>query len=131
MLFFEPRISASGVISCATCHNPALGYTDRSPRAVGHDGQIGERNTPKVLTSGFFGAQFWDGRAATLEEQALGPIEAEVEMAMPLEQALQRITEFDICVEKFHAAFPGDDDPVHADNVSTTATSPRSTTPSS
>jgi cytochrome c peroxidase len=58
MLCFEPRISASGVISCATCHNPALGYTDRSPRAVGHDGQIGERNTPTVLTSGFFGAQF-------------------------------------------------------------------------
>ena len=41
MLFFEPRISVSGVISCATCHNPALGYTDRNPRAVGHDGQIG------------------------------------------------------------------------------------------
>lgn len=117
MLFFEPRISASGVISCATCHNPALGYTDRIPRAVGHDGQVGERNTPTVLNSGFFGAQFWDGRAATLEEQALGPIEAEVEMAMPLEQALQRIAEFAIYVEKFHAAFPGDDDPVHADNV--------------
>ncbi len=117
MLFFEPRISASGVISCATCHNPALGYTDRIPRAVGHDGQVGERNTPTVLNSGFFGAQFWDGRAATLEEQALGPIEAEVEMAMPLEEALQRITAFDIYVERFHAAFPGDDDPVHADNV--------------
>ncbi len=117
MLFFEPRISASGVISCATCHNPALGYTDRIPRAVGHDGQVGERNTPTVLNSGFFEAQFWDGRAATLEEQALGPIEAEVEMAMPLEAALERITEFAIYVEKFHAAFPGDDDPVHADNV--------------
>ena len=117
MLFFEPRISASGVISCATCHNPALGYTDRIPRAVGHDGQVGERNTPTVLNSGFFGAQFWDGRAATLEEQALGPIEAEVEMAMPLEEALQRITAFDIYVERFHAAFPGDDDPFHADNV--------------
>ena len=117
MLFFEPRISASGVISCATCHNPALGYTDRIPRAVGHDGQVGERNTPTVLNSGFFDAQFWDGRAATLEEQALGPIEAEVEMAMPLEEALQRITEFDIYVERFHAAFPDNDDPVHADNV--------------
>lgn len=117
MLFFEPRISASGVISCATCHNPALGYTDRIPRAVGHDGQVGERNTPTVLNSGFFDAQFWDGRAATLEEQALGPIEAEVEMAMPLEEALQRITEFDIYVDRFHAAFPDSDDPVHADNV--------------
>lgn len=117
MLFFEPRISASGVISCATCHNPALGYTDRIPRAVGHDGQVGERNTPTVLNSGFFGAQFWDGRAPTLEVQALGPIEAEVEMAMPLEEALERIRAFDIYNERFAAAFPADDDPVHADNV--------------
>jgi cytochrome c peroxidase len=53
---------------------PALG----TPRAVEHDGEVGERNTPTVLNSGFFDAQFWDGRAATLEEQALGPIEAEV-----------------------------------------------------
>ena len=54
MLFFEPRISSSGVISCATCHNPALGWADRIPRAVGHDGQVGERNPPTVLNSGFF-----------------------------------------------------------------------------
>ena len=87
-LFFEPRISSSGVISCATCHNPALGWTDRIPRATGHDGQIGERNTPTVLNSGFLGSQFWDGREPDLEGQALGPIEADVEMAMDLEQAL-------------------------------------------
>jgi cytochrome c peroxidase len=117
MLFFEPRISSSGVISCATCHNPALGYTDRVPRAVGHDGQVGERNTPTVLNSGFFGAQFWDGRAATLEEQALGPIEAEVEMAMPIDAALERLREFDIYQERFAEAFPDDDDPIQDANV--------------
>src|SRR5690606_6586207 len=94
MLFFEPRISASGVISCATCHNPALGFTDRIPLAVGHLGQVGERNTPTVLNAAFLGSQFWDGRAATLEEQALGPIEADVEMAMPLGEAVQRLKEF-------------------------------------
>jgi cytochrome c peroxidase len=117
MLFFEPRISSSGVISCATCHNPALGWSDRIPRAVGHEGQVGERNTPTVLNSGFFTAQFWDGRAGTLEEQALGPIEADIEMAMSLEDAIERLKEFDIYEKRFGAAFPGDDDPINADNV--------------
>jgi cytochrome c peroxidase len=117
MLFFEPRISSSGVISCATCHNPALGYTDRIPRAVGHDGQVGERNTPTVLNSGFFGAQFWDGRAGTLEEQALGPIEAEVEMAMPIGEAIARIAGFDTYRDHFADAFPDDADPIRAENV--------------
>lgn len=107
MLFFEPRISASGVISCATCHNPALGWTDRIPRATGHDGQVGERNTPTVLNSGFFGAQFWDGRAATLEDQALGPIEAGIEMNMPLEEAIARLKEFDTYKAAFAAAYGG------------------------
>lgn len=116
MLFFEPRISASGVISCATCHNPALGFTDRIPRAVGHMGQVGERNTPTVLNAAFLGSQFWDGRAATLEEQALGPIEADIEMAMPLEQAVQRLREFDVYQEMFAEVF-GSDDAIHADNV--------------
>ena len=117
MLFFEPRISSSGVISCATCHNPALGWADRIPRAVGHDGQVGERNTPTVLNSGFFEAQFWDGREPDLEGQALGPIEADVEMAMDLEMALERLTEFDLYQEKFAEAYPDDEDPISADNL--------------
>ncbi|MBR2513050.1 MAG: c-type cytochrome [Halomonas sp.] len=117
MLFFEPRISSSGVISCATCHNPALGWADRIPRAVGHDGQVGERNTPTVLNSGFFEAQFWDGREPDLEGQALGPIEADVEMAMDLEMALERLTEFDLYQEKFAKAYPDDADPINADNL--------------
>lgn len=117
MLFFEPRISASGVISCATCHNPALGYTDRIPLAVGHDGQVGERNTPTVLNAAFYESQFWDGRAADLEEQALGPIEAVVEMAMPIGEAVQRLTEFPIYQERFAEAFPEKEAPIEADSV--------------
>lgn len=117
MLFFEPRISSSGVISCATCHNPALGWADRIPRATGHDGQVGERNTPTVLNSGFLGSQFWDGREPDLEGQALGPIEADVEMAMDLDTALERLTEFDLYQEKFAAAFPNDEQPINADNL--------------
>lgn len=117
MLFFEPRISSSGVISCATCHNPALGWADRIPRATGHDGQVGERNTPTVLNSAFLGSQFWDGREPDLEGQALGPIEADVEMAMDLDVALERLTEFEIYREKFAEAFPDDDDPISGDNL--------------
>ena len=117
MLFFEPRISSSGVISCATCHNPALGWADRIPRATGHDGQIGERNTPTVLNSGFLGSQFWDGREPDLEGQALGPIEADVEMAMDLDSALERLNEFDLYQKKFAEAFPDDADPINADNL--------------
>ncbi len=117
MLFFEPRISASGVISCATCHNPAMGYADRIPLATGHAGQVGERNTPTVLNSGFFTSQFWDGRADTLEEQALGPIEAAVEMAMPVGEAVQRLREFPLYEERFEAAFPEKNDPVDAESV--------------
>ena len=117
MLFFEPRISASGVISCATCHNPALGWADRIPRAVGHGGQVGERNTPTVLNSGFLESQFWDGREPDLEGQALGPIQADVEMAMTLAEAIERLKEFEIYHEHFGAAFPEDPDPINQENV--------------
>ncbi|MCC5960370.1 MAG: c-type cytochrome [Rhodobacteraceae bacterium] len=117
MLFFEPRISGSGVISCATCHNPALGWADRIPTAVGHDGQVGDRNTPTVLNSGFLESQFWDGREPDLEGQALGPIEAEIEMNMDLEAAIRRLKEFDIYHEHFAAAFPGEEDPIRAENI--------------
>jgi len=117
MLFFEPRISASGVISCATCHNPALGWTDRIPRATGHDGQVGDRNTPTVLNSGFLAAQFWDGREPDLEGQALGPIQAEIEMNLTLAEAIARLNEFDIYRTLFAEAFPGDPDPINPPNV--------------
>ncbi|RLK46482.1 cytochrome c peroxidase [Alkalispirillum mobile] len=117
MLFFEPRISSSGVISCATCHNPALGWADRIPRAVGHEGQVGERNTPTVLNSGFLESQFWDGREPDLEGQALGPIEDDIEMAMDLDDALDRLEAFDEYQDAFSAAYPGEDAPITADNV--------------
>lgn len=117
MLFFEPRISGSGVISCATCHNPALGWTDRIPLATGHDGQVGNRNTPTVLNSGFLGAQFWDGREPDLEGQALGPIQADIEMNMNLEAAIARLKEFDVYHQHFATAYPDDPDPINAQNI--------------
>ncbi len=91
MLYFEPRLSMSGVISCHTCHNLSLGGTDRVPTSLGHDFQTGGRNAPTVLNAAFLNSQFWDGRAATLEEQAEGPIQAGVEMAMPPDLAIARV----------------------------------------
>jgi cytochrome c peroxidase len=117
MLFFEPRISGSGVISCATCHNPALGWADRIPLATGHAGQVGVRNTPTVLNSGFLAAQFWDGREPDLEGQALGPIQADVEMNMQLSAAIERIKEFETYHDHFAAAYPDDPEPINAENV--------------
>ncbi|MFW3613363.1 cytochrome-c peroxidase [Billgrantia antri] len=85
--------------------------------ATADDGQIGERNTPTVLNSGFLGAQFWDGREPDLEGQSLGPIQASIEMAMALDAALERLDGFTVYQEKFAAAFPGDENPINKDNL--------------
>lgn len=81
MLYFDPRLSISGTLSCATCHDPDLGYSNAAPFAVGHQHAVGGRNTPTVLNAAFATTQFWDGRAPSLEEQAGGPMTAGVEMA--------------------------------------------------
>ncbi len=116
MLFFEPRLSSSGVISCATCHNPSFAFTDRVPRALGHGHQVGPRNTPTVLNAAFLDNQFWDGRAATLEEQALGPIQASVEMNETMPHVVAHLKEIPEYKEMFAAAFGGDD-PVNPENI--------------
>ena len=82
-LFFEPRLSLSGIISCNTCHNLSLGGVDNLKTSIGHKWQPGPVNAPTVFNSSLNIAQFWDGRAANLQEQAAGPIQAPVEMAMP------------------------------------------------
>lgn len=117
MLYFEPRLSASGVISCHTCHNLSLGGTDRLPTSLGHDFLTGGRNAPTVLNAAFFNLQFWDGRATGLEEQAQGPIQAGVEMAMPADLAVQRIASIEGYLPYFEAAFPGEADPITFDNI--------------
>ncbi len=117
MLYFEPRLSKSGVISCHTCHNLSLGGTDRVATSLGHDFQTGGRNAPTVLNAAFLSSQFWDGRAATLEEQAEGPIQAGVEMAMPADLAVARLKEIEGYRPYFDAAFPGEADPITFENV--------------
>jgi cytochrome c peroxidase len=117
MLFFEPRLSQSSVIACSTCHNLGLGGTDRVPTSLGHDFQTGGRNAPTVLNAAFFNQQFWDGRAGSLEEQAQGPIEAGVEMAMPPDLAVERLKSIKGYLPYFEAAFPGEEDPLTFDNI--------------
>ncbi|MBI5588162.1 MAG: cytochrome-c peroxidase [Deltaproteobacteria bacterium] len=116
MLFFDPRLSSSGVVSCASCHNPSFAFTDRVPRALGHNHQIGPRNTPTVLNSAFLGAQFWDGRAATLEDQALGPIQASVEMNETLDNVVFRLKGIPEYARMFKESFGGAD-PVTPANI--------------
>src|SRR3990172_12304141 len=107
MLFFDPRLSSSGVLSCPPCHNPSFAFTDRVPRALGHKHQVGPRNTPTVLNAAFLSSQFWDGRAATLEEQALGPIQATVEMNESLENVVGRLKEIPEYKKMFIEVFGG------------------------
>ena len=80
-LFFEPRLSKSGIISCNSCHNLASSGTDNLPTSIGHGWAKGPINSPTVFNAGYNLAQFWDGRASNLKEQAAGPIVAAKEMA--------------------------------------------------
>lgn len=92
MLYFDPRLSLSGTLSCATCHDPDLGYSNAAPVAVGHQHALGGRNAPTVLNAAFATTQFWDGRAPSLEAQAGGPMTAGVEMAGIPEEIVQKLT---------------------------------------
>jgi cytochrome c peroxidase len=83
LLYFDPRLSRDGTISCASCHNPYHGFADPAPTSEGVGRQFGGRNSPTVINRLFSKEQFWDGRAADLEEQAHGPLVNQVEMAMP------------------------------------------------
>jgi cytochrome c peroxidase len=90
-LFFGAMLSADHVVSCATCHNPNKAFADGRATARGVHGAVGARNTPSLVNAGFGQTFFWDGRAATLEAQVLGPIFNPKEMGLT-EAALQRQT---------------------------------------
>jgi cytochrome c peroxidase len=107
MLFFDPRLSGSGAISCATCHNPGLGWGDGLATGIGHMGAQLGRHTPTILDVAFGEPYFWDGRAATLEDQAKGPLTATKEMSMSVEQALPLLRSIPAYVEAFGRAYPG------------------------
>jgi cytochrome c peroxidase len=108
-LFFDPRLSRSQIMSCATCHNPSFSWGDGNARAVGHGMQVLGRRTPTILNLAWAEALFWDGRAATLEEQALGPIAAAGEMNLPLDSLTQRLRSIPGYRALFAAAYPGEE----------------------
>lgn len=91
MLFFDPILSKDGTISCASCHKPAYAFADTSAVSIGVGGRKGTRNTPTAMNVRLQHSFFWDGRAATLEEQALAPIENPDEMGLSLDKAIVRL----------------------------------------
>jgi cytochrome c peroxidase len=117
LLFFEPRLSSSWLISCNTCHNLGMAGVDMLETSVGHGWQRGPRNAPTVLNAVYNAAQFWDGRAEDLMEQAKGPIQASVEMNSDPERVVATLLAMPEYVARFEAAFPGESDPVTFDNM--------------
>lgn len=117
MLFFDPRLSASGVISCNSCHNLGTGGDDNRPTSIGHGWQRGPRNSPTVYNAVYNVAQFWDGRAEDLKTQAKGPVQAGVEMANEPARVVSTLKSLDGYVTRFAAAFPRDPEPVTFDNM--------------
>jgi len=109
-LYFDPRLSQSNLISCNTCHNLALGGVDGVEAAIGDKWSANPHhlNSPTVYNSVFNKSQFWDGRSPHLEDQAQGPMQAEVEMAAPKGLIEQRVTSIPAYVEEFKKAY-GDD----------------------
>lgn len=90
-LFFDRRLSRSGSIACASCHDPDRAFSDQRPLAVGVFGRVGRRHAPALINRGYGRAFFWDGRIKTLEEQVLKPIQDPNEMDLTLEEASARV----------------------------------------
>lgn len=90
-LFFDQRLSRDRSLACASCHDPAHGFTDARPVAIGVFGRRGSRRVPSLLNRGYGASFFWDGRVRTLEEQVLQPIVNPLEMDLPLEEAVARL----------------------------------------
>lgn len=107
-LFFDPRLSKSGFISCNSCHNLSMGGSDNLKTSIGHNWQKGPINAPTVLNSSLNVAQFWDGRALTLQDQAGGPIANPGEMAFTHTLAITLLESIPGYVGEFKAVFKND-----------------------
>ncbi|MDA8388129.1 MAG: cytochrome-c peroxidase [Nitrospiraceae bacterium] len=117
MLYFDPRLSSSALISCNTCHNVGMGGVDYQETSIGHRWQKGPRNAPTVFNSVFNIAQFWDGRARDLKQQAKGPMQAPVEMNNTPEEVVRTLKSMPGYVTLFKKVFPGQADPVTFNNT--------------
>jgi len=117
MLYFEPRLSASHSISCNSCHMIGMGGVDLQETSLGHRWQHGGRNAPTVYNAVFDLAQFWDGRASDLEQQAGGPLVNPVEMDTTEAHVVEQLKGIPGYAQVFARAFPGTADPITFDNV--------------
>jgi cytochrome c peroxidase len=122
MLFFDPVLSKNLDMSCATCHNPSLGFSDGLQIANGLDGSPLPRNSMSLWNAGYETTLFWDGRAATLEEQMSVPLHAENEMAGSDEEILTRLKELPAYVDLFNKAYGSGADSVTIENVQSAIT---------
>lgn len=110
MLYHDPRLSSTGTVSCASCHNTMLGGEDNRPNSMGVNGQTGGRSAPTVWNSAFNTVQFWDGRAASLEAQAAGPVTNPIEMGMKSwDDVVSRLKSIEGYQDSFELAFGGKD----------------------
>ncbi len=100
-LYFDTRLSIDNTVSCATCHDPATGWANHHATDTGVKGQVGGRNSGTILDSAYMRYQFWDGRAGSLEEQALGPIANPIEMGETLENVVRKLD----AIEGYHRQF--------------------------
>lgn len=114
LLFFDSRLSKDGSVSCASCHVPAAGFSDPRQFSLGVGGKQGGRNAPPAMNAAYNHLQFWDGRAGSLEEQALGPIQNPIEMAETLEGVVRKLSKVKAYRDRFRAVFGGD---VSPDNI--------------
>jgi len=117
MLYFDPRLSASGQISCNTCHNLGLWGVDRQETSTGHAWQKGPRNTPTVLNARFNIAQFWDGRAEDLAELNMNAVQGALQIHNTPEQVITTLKSLPQYVELFQKVFRGEKDTVTFANV--------------
>lgn len=115
-LFFDNRLSGDGNMSCATCHSPMYGWSDALPTAKGFKGQVLGRATPTVFNTAYNGIQMWDGRKKSLEDQAMGPMEANVEMNTDMAKLFGFLNGNEGYRAAFSAAYPGE--PISAETVS-------------
>ena len=105
MLYFDKRLSKDGTVACVSCHDPKMGWAEHTPTSTGIGKQVGGRNAPSVVNAAYAVSQFWDGRAPSLEAQALGPIENPIEMGHKLDDLVPQLDKIPGYHDRFQQVF--------------------------